>query len=818
MKNIKILKNKDFIYMLILSALFFNVSFFSNVSLVEASSNIIQNPSLEEVSQNNILFPKKWQQGKYGNNTTLFSYSNTGNTGERSATINMTAHKSGDAKWFFDDVNVQAGSEYSFSGYYTANVKSTIMLRFRNISGGFIYQQFKVLPIASDWTRYEGSFTVPSGVVSVTAFHLIKNVGTLSIDDQSISLVDKIAPIISIISPYENQKINGILNASILATDDTEVSSVHILVDDISVSVDESYPYEAIIDTTTLSNGTHVLSAYVEDTAGNIGNSIPISFQVENIVIDNLISNNSVEISNILDQKLPDMWHTGGWGINDTIFSYPVLGSDGIKGLGIQINSYTDGDAKWFFDDVNVDSVFSYDFSEYYKSSIDTNVTVRFTYNDESIQYRDILSLPPSSDWTEVKTNIVLPINVKSITVFHKLSGVGFLETDNYSLVKGSQVVIDPKDHPFSEGMVSLTFDDGWVSHYNTVLPILNNAGLKGSFYIITDETVGVTSDNRISNPDLETVNTEGLPVNWNQGSWGNNDARFTYPVPGENGLNAAKVEINSYTDGDAKWFFDDATIINGQDYEYSESYQSNVDSILVARFKYKDGSTSYKWLAQYAPSTEWSKLNYVISAPENLASLTIFHLIQGVGALSIDSAELNRVPDFVNQDQLIEISNSGHEIGSHTLTHPYLTTLSSPDALIEINQSKIDLIQAGIPSISTFVYPYGDFNDAIIKKVKDAGYIGARSTTNGFNTRVSEKYALLIQQVDRNTTLSQFETWVDTARETKQWLVLMFHQVDNDESQDLGVSPELFQQMVDFLISQQVSVVRLREGITQMF
>ncbi|MGZ9275416.1 MAG: chitosanase [Nitrospira sp.] len=37
-----------------------------------------------------------------------------------------------------------------------------------------------------------------------------------------------------------------------------------------------------------------------------------------------------------------------------------------------------------------------------------------------------------------------------------------------------------------SDGMLSLSFDDGWVSHYDNALPILDNAGIDGTFYINT--------------------------------------------------------------------------------------------------------------------------------------------------------------------------------------------------------------------------------------------------------------------------------------------------------------------------------------------
>lgn len=46
--------------------------------------------------------------------------------------------------------------------------------------------------------------------------------------------------------------------------------------------------------------------------------------------------------------------------------------------------------------------------------------------------------------------------------------------------------VTPPPAGSFPEGMVTLSFDDSWISQYTTVLPILQTAGFKGTFYLTT--------------------------------------------------------------------------------------------------------------------------------------------------------------------------------------------------------------------------------------------------------------------------------------------------------------------------------------------
>lgn len=88
----------------------------------------------------------------------------------------------------------------------------------------------------------------------------------------------------------------------------------------------------------------------------------------------------------------------------------------------------------------------------------------------------------------------------------------------------------------------------------------------------------------------------------------------------------------------------------------------------------------------------------------------------------------------LMNETQIREWLAQGHEIGSHTLTHPNLSTLNEADARREILDSKKKLEdQFGIP-IRHFCYPHGKFNTMIESLVGEAGYETACSTRFGVN------------------------------------------------------------------------------------
>ena len=83
---------------------------------------------------------------------------------------------------------------------------------------------------------------------------------------------------------------------------------------------------------------------------------------------------------------------------------------------------------------------------------------------------------------------------------------------------------------------------------------------------------------------------------------------------------------------------------------------------------------------------------------------------------------------------QIREWIAAGHQIGSHSLTHPRLTQLSIDAAREEISASKKLLEDTFGAPIRDFCYPYGDWNPAICDLVAEAGYVTACTTGFGVN------------------------------------------------------------------------------------
>jgi peptidoglycan/xylan/chitin deacetylase (PgdA/CDA1 family) len=85
----------------------------------------------------------------------------------------------------------------------------------------------------------------------------------------------------------------------------------------------------------------------------------------------------------------------------------------------------------------------------------------------------------------------------------------------------------------------------------------------------------------------------------------------------------------------------------------------------------------------------------------------------------------------------------AGHEIGSHSLTHPRLTRLTLRDAEEEITASKKRLEDLFGVGVNHFCYPYGDWNEATRDLVVEAGYLTASTTQFGVNSKTTPSFSL---------------------------------------------------------------------------
>lgn len=490
----------------------------------------------------------------------------------------------------------------------------------------------------------------------------------------------------------------------------------------------------------------------------------------------NLVANPSVEQVSTSNTSLPTAWTNNNWGTNAATFSYPNTGYTGSRSVKVQVSNYVSGDAKWHFTPITVNPGAYYLFSDWYQSNVPTNVIAQFTKTDGTLVYSILGTTPASTAWAQAQYQIAIPANVTQLSVFHVIAANGYLTTDDTSV---TPLLATPSD------------------------------------------------SNPVPNPSLETA-AGTQPTAWTPSMWGTNTASFEYANEGHTGNRSAKVTISSYTSGDAKWIFDSQPLTVGSQYRFTGWYKTNTQPHVVAMFNKTDGTQQYFGMPQPLPSsaaaTTWQRYTDTFTVPANTVSVSVFMFINSTGWLQIDDYSIepyqptgfNRplvtltfddghedniqtalpamaqkgfkstqcyATEFVEgvtggPENVQAFKNAGHEICSHTVTHPFLTQISSSQLTYELTHSQQYLQQLTGNPINNIASPYGDYNTTVLNAIKPL-YRSHRSVDEGFNSKDNfDIYRVRVQNMKLNTSPAQFQSWLTQAKATNTWLVLVYHRV----------------------------------------
>lgn len=97
----------------------------------------------------------------------------------------------------------------------------------------------------------------------------------------------------------------------------------------------------------------------------------------------------------------------------------------------------------------------------------------------------------------------------------------------------------------------------------------------------------------------------------------------------------------------------------------------------------------------------------------------------------------------MMDWNQLRELIKRGHEVGSHSWTHPLLTDCDDRELEREVRESRFQLEQELGLTVRSFCYPDGNYDPRIVDRVRRAGYAVAVTTRWGTNSRGADAHAL---------------------------------------------------------------------------
>ncbi len=455
-----------------------------------ASPNLISNPSVEQSASGQ---PTGWSTDKWGTNNATFAYKNNGQNGSHSLYVSMTTHSSGDAKWIFAPVTVTPDTTYTYSDYYKSSTWTDLLARFTDAQGNDSFQWLGGANKSTSWKKLTASVKTPSNAVTMTVMHILSGTGNLQTDNFSLATTAPAAPTVSITSPSNGSTISQTVTVAANASDTIGMAGVQFKLDGANLGAEvTAAPYQTQWNTKVVADGQHTLTAVARNTSGKTTTSSAVIVTVANNAQptgSNLVPNPSVETAS---GSLPANWQTNKSKTNTTTFAYQNSGHSGSRSLNITMSAYTNGDAYWSYPTQPVTGGALYEFSDYYQSNVDTYIYAEVTMKDGSQQWLNIGTAWHSTGWNHFDQQFTVPAGAASIMVYHSMAGVGYLNTDDYKLVKYEPI-------GFTRGMVSLTFDDSLRSVYLNGLPLLQKYNFLSTQYMLS----GYTTDPNYMTPAM---------------------------------------------------------------------------------------------------------------------------------------------------------------------------------------------------------------------------------------------------------------------------------------------------------------------------
>lgn len=104
-------------------------------------------------------------------------------------------------------------------------------------------------------------------------------------------------------------------------------------------------------------------------------------------------------------------------------------------------------------------------------------------------------------------------------------------------------------------------------------------------------------------------------------------------------------------------------------------------------------------------------------------------------GTLFLKLGNVDSDESGLTKGMVKKLIDAGWEIGSHTISHPNLTTLGASQLREEITESRKQLADEFDVEVDYFCYPAGRYDDAVVAAVERAGYTGAVTTIDGLAT-----------------------------------------------------------------------------------
>jgi len=188
---------------------------------------------------------------------------------------------------------------------------------------------------------------------------------------------------------------------------------------------------------------------------------------------------------------------------------------------------------------------------------------------------------------------------------------------------------------------------------------------------------------------------------------------------------------------------------------------------------------------------------------------------------------------DYMTPQNVLDFNTQGSELAWHTRSHADLATLAIAQMDLELSIPPEFLTALGLPSstFTDFATPYGSYNATVVTEIQKL-YASHRSTDVGYNDKTNfNAYNILTQNVVASTTQAEVQGWIDQAKATNSWLVIVYHEitpsiplyeaadpvVSSDPTQQYWTKPADLSAELAYLKNSGVAAVTMKQALTEV-
>jgi peptidoglycan/xylan/chitin deacetylase (PgdA/CDA1 family) len=158
-----------------------------SITVLNSSSNLLLNPSLEAATNN---IPNCWLLGGFGTNSFTWTHTSDAHSGSFAEKLDITSFTNGDRKLVnSQDTGTCAptavpGNTYTVTAWYKANVTARIFAYYRSSGGTWTFWTSASFPASSSWAQATWvTPAVPAGATHLSVGMGLSAVGSLTMDD-----------------------------------------------------------------------------------------------------------------------------------------------------------------------------------------------------------------------------------------------------------------------------------------------------------------------------------------------------------------------------------------------------------------------------------------------------------------------------------------------------------------------------------------------------------------------------------------------------------------------------------------------------------